>query len=392
MTLLVFQATERFGMRYGWLIVAATLLCVAGCAPRARLMSLRPAELDLPGVARIAVVDFQGEGESGRIARSALLAQLSENRHFALVDQAELARVQPAAFQAGGTDESLAVQAARDLGVDAVLAGQVVSYNVDDQVQQDHHIALGGGGAASSSGAKAGGFGIGFDTNTLHEREASVSLAFKLIDARSGEVLAARQASHTFQGRVVNGQGEMPAREKVLNDLLSHCSRDVVAMIAPHYVPVEVVLARQYWGNGLTDLRRGNDLAKRGDWTAAESAWSAALERNPRNHAAHHNLALASEMKGDFAAARKHVDEAIDAYAASLYHETRNRLEASEREHAAARGQMLARRSPSVPPNTLLAEPPARPAPSGPVSPAGYQTPLPGEDIIRLPPADSVLR
>jgi len=373
-------------MRIGWLIVAITLLGAGGCAPRARLLVLRPAELDLPGVARIAVVDFQGEGESGKIARAALLAQLSENRHFALVDQAELARVQPAAFQADGTDESLAVQAARDLGVDAVLAGQVVSYNVDDQVQQDHHIAIGGGGAAKSSGSKAGGFGIGFDTNTLHQREASVSLAFKLIDARSGEVLAARQASHTFQGRIVNGQGEMPGREKVLNDLLAHCSRDVVAMIAPHYVPVEVVLARQYWGNGLSDLRHGNDLAKRGDWTAAEAAWSAALERNPRNHAAHHNLALASEVKGDYAAARKHLDQAIEAYAASLYHETRTRIAISERDYAAARSQSLARLPPSVPTNTLQPGPVVLPTSSATVSPAGYYTPLPGDDITRLPP------
>jgi hypothetical protein len=370
--------------------IAALSLLAGGCAPRAHLMALRPAELDLAGVGRIAVLDFQGTGESGRIARSALLAQLSENRHFALVDQSELARIQPAAFQAGTPDESLVVHAARQAGVDAVLTGQVVSYNVQDDVQQDQHFSLAGGGGASSSGVKVGGLGIGFDSNTLHAREASVSLAFKLIDARNGEILAARQISHTFQGRVVNGQGQMPAREQVLNDLLRQCSRDVVAMIAPHYVPVEVVLARQTWGNGLTDLRRGNDLAKKGDWAGAEAAWTAALKRNPRNHAALHNLALASETKGDYAAAQRQIGSAIDAYAASLYHETRNRLVSSERDHAAARAQALARPAPAVPQNVLTSQPPQR-LPVGNVAPAVFEAPsstapLPSETPIRLPP------
>ena len=373
-------------MRHGWLILAMAMACATGCAPRARLMALRPAELDLSGVGRITVLDFQGTGESGKIARAALLAQLSENRHFALVDQAELARVQPAAFTTGTPAESQVVQAARLAGVDAVLSGQVVSYNVDDNIQKDQHFSFGGAGGSNGDGVQVGGLGVGFDSNSLHEREASVSLAFKLTDAKTGQILAARQASHTFQGRVVNGQGKMPGKEEILNDLLKHCSRDVVAMIAPHYEPVEVMLARQAWGNGLTDLRRGNDLAKKGDWTAAETAWMAALKRNPRNHAALHNLALASEVKGDYAAARRQIGDAVDAYAASLYHDTRKRLEAAERDYAAAIAQGQARPVQAIPQNSLAAPQPFMPA--GSITPASFQAALPDKPLMRLPPTE----
>ena len=89
---------------------------------------------------------------SGAIARSAVLAQLAENRHYTLVDQTELARVQPAAFQQGLPAEAAAIEAARYAGVDAILTGQVVSYSAEDMVQQDHHITIAGGGGASSSG------------------------------------------------------------------------------------------------------------------------------------------------------------------------------------------------------------------------------------------------
>jgi tetratricopeptide (TPR) repeat protein len=379
-------------MRSASLLLIAFALCAPGCAPRAKMMVLRPAELDVAGIGRIAVVDFQGEGDSGAFARSAVLAQLAENRHYTLVDQTELARVQPAAFAEGTPTEAAAVAAARQAGVDAILTGQVVSYSAEDTVQQDQHISIAGAGGASTSGSKAGGFGIGLDTNTLHERDASVSLAFKLIDARTGEIRDARQVSHTYQNRVVNGQGEMPGREKILSDLLRKCSQDVVAAVAPHRVPVEAVLARQYWGNGLNALKRGNSLAKSGDWTAAEAAWQEALKDNPQNHAAHHNLALACEARGDFDGAARHLSQAMKHYAATLYHQTGERIAAERRDQAAAQAQIAAKPRMLPPANALApaspAFPPQNSLPTN-IIPAGFVSG--GEPMLeRLPPPDVV--
>ena len=350
-------------------------------------MVWRPAELDVAGIGRIAVVDFQGEGDTGAIARSAVLSQLVENRHYTLVDQTELARVQPAAFTQGLPPEAAAIEAARHAGVDAILTGQVVSYSAEDNIQQDHHISIGGAGAVVSSGSKAAGFGIGVDTNTLHERDASVSLAFKLIDARTGEIRDARQVSHSYEARVVNGQGEMPGRERILSDLLRKCSNDVVAAVAPHRVPVQVVLARQYWGNGLNALRNGNALAKSGDWAGAEAAWQEALKENPQNHAAHHNLALACEARGDFDGALKHIVSAKKHYAATLYHQTHDRLSAERRDHTAAQTQIASRPRMLPPTNSLV---PAFPPPQAPppnIIPAGYSAGVEPQ-LERLPRPD----
>jgi tetratricopeptide (TPR) repeat protein len=356
------------------------------------MMVLRPAQLDVSGIGRIAVVDFQGEGDTGAIARSALLAQLAENRHYTLVDQTELARIQPAAFTQGLTDEAAAVAAARQAGVDEILTGQVVSYSAEDMVQQDHHISIAGAGGASTKGDKAGGFGIGLDTNTLHARDASVSLAFKLIDVRTGEVRDAKQVSHSYEARVVNGQGEMPGRERILSDLMRRCSSDVVAAVAPHRERIEVILARQYWGNGLNALKRGNGLAKAGDWAGAEAAWQAALKENPQNHAAHHNLALAAESRGDYDAAKKHLSAAMKHYAATLYHETHDRITAEAGDFVVAQAQIASRPRLLPPANALAPAGPGFPPPTNTlpmnIIPAGFNSP--GDvPLERLPPPEA---
>ena len=376
-------------MRVALLLLLA-FATASGCAPRARMMVLRPAELDIAGIGRLAVVDFEGAGEAGKIARSVLLAQLSENRHYALVDQSELARVLPASFVQGQPNEAAIVQAARQSGVDAILTGQVVSYKVADQKQTDQHISLGGSQAKGPSGTSSG-LGIGIDTNTLLSREATVALAIKLIDARTGEIRAARQTTHSFEGQILNGQGDLPGKERVLGELLNQCSQDVVAMIAPHVVPVDVRLARQTWGNGLTAVRRGNTKAVKGNWTAAAADWQAALKDNPRNHAALHNLALAAAARGDFAAARQQLDQALTSYADSDYQRTRRLLDEQQQfvqlalAQAAARPQLMPLHSPpsfAAPPTNILPPPPN-------VAPAAFQSPLPAAvPAVATPPAE----
>jgi tetratricopeptide (TPR) repeat protein len=111
-------------------------------------------------------------------------------------------------------------------------------------------------------------------------------------------------------------------------------------------------------------VRRGNDLAKSGDWAGAEAAWKSALERNPQNHAAYHNLALACEARGDFDGALENLNKAMKHYAATLYHQTYDRLAAERRDFAAAQTQIAARPRLLPPANSLAPAGPALPPPN----------------------------
>jgi len=324
-------------------LLAFTVLALSGCAPKAQLLVWRPAELNINGLERVAILDFEGDQQSGKIARSALQAQLFENKYYTLVDQAELARVRPVVSPDGAPDVAAAIEAARTIGVDAVLCGQVVSYNVVDDMQTDHHIELGGASSKSKSGSTASGVGLGLDSTQTLNREASVSLAVKLIDVRTGELRAARQFAHTFHGQRVNGQGELPTREAILTKLLNACSQDAIRMIAPHYVPQQVTLARQFYGKGMSDIRSGNKLATQGNWPEAVKRWEAAAQENPQSHAAQFNLAVAAEARQDYPAARQHVDAAIKQYAASDYQQAKSRMKRGEHQFQAALAQAQSR-------------------------------------------------
>lgn len=362
-------------------LLLAVALTTTGCAPKARLMVWRPAEMDIFGLERITVLDFEGEHQSGKIARSSLQNQLFENKYYNLVDQAELARVRPVTTPEGLPDVPAALEAAKVMGVDALLCGQVVSYNVLDDLQTDHHLELGGAASKSSKG-EASSVGLGLDSTQTLTREASVSVAVKLIDVRTGQIRAARQFAHTFHGKRVNGQGDLPPREAILTKLLGECSHDVVRLIAPHYLPQEVTLARQFYGKGLSDLRSGNKLANKGNWKEAENHWQTSLRENPQNHAAHFNLALAAEARQDYPGATQHLDAALKGYAASEYQTAKKRITASQQKFQAALAQAQSR------PTAQAAiasrnQPPAQ-APAMVAQPP--MVPSPGSQIVQQPP------
>jgi len=373
----------------GLLRILTVLVVVSGCAPKARLMVWRPAELDIAGLERLTVLDFEGEHQSGKIARSALQAQLFENKYYHLIDQAELARVRPVTTPDGVPDVTAAMEAARTIGVDAILCGQVVSYNVLDDLQTDHHIELGGGASKNTkTGDSGSSVGFGLDSTQTLTREASVSVAVKLIDVRTGEIRAARQFAHTFHGKRVNGQGELPTREAILTKLLNECSHDIEKLIAPHYLPQEVTLARQFYGKGLKNLREGNKLAARGNWKDAENLWQTAAKENPQSHAADFNLALAAEARQDYPAAMKHVDAALKQYASSDYQAAKKRLIVSQQKFQQAFAQAQSRPTAQA---ALIArnQPPPMQQPAAPYPPQQFvppQQPVAQQSLPNGPP------
>lgn len=356
-------------------------------------MVWHPAEVDILGLERLAIVDFEGEQQTGKIARAALQNQLFENRYYQLVDQAELARVRPVLRPDGSPDMTAALEAARLLNVDVLLCGQVVSYNVADDLQTDHHVEIGGGSSEGKAG-KSSSLGFGLDSTQTLTREASVSLAVKLIDVRSGQLKGARQFAHTFNGKRVNGNGELPGREAILTKLLTECAQDTERMIAPHYRQHEIALARIYYGKGMSAVREGNKLAARGKWPEAEQQWQAAAKENPQSHAAHYNLALAAEVRQDFAGAKEHLEKALKQYAAVDYQKYKQKLDSDQRKFNAALAQAqsrptaIAARQPRPPQQQFVQQPPIMAGPPGPPPPEFVQRPpmMPGPPPPMLPP------
>ncbi len=324
----------------------------------------QPAELNIEGVQKIAVLEFSGD-RGGKIAQHTLTSRLFNNGHYILVDQSELDRVATVSDPYGGPpDVRAALDAARQLEVDAILTGEVISYGVADDVvrsqkfevltgsdkpdddhkpardyyagddRHDHHHQ-----GEVATGDDDGRAGIRYENNETVNREAAVSISFQLLDARTGKILAAKAISHDYAGQVTNGDGQLPVRDQLLSQLMNRCADDVLAMLAPHPVPADAPLATVWWADEASDIRSGNAAAQKGDWESAALHYETALKLNPRSHAAMHNLAVAHEARRNYREASRLVEKAIAAGNATMYRTARNRIELGARREARVASQ-----------------------------------------------------
>jgi tetratricopeptide (TPR) repeat protein len=193
---------------------------------------------------------------------------------------------------------------------------------VDPAVLETVHSINDAAGRIDRVAALDAGRQAGVDALLEGESAAGGLLKAELIDVRSGEVLAAPTI------------GKEPA--------------ELVIKLAPHYEPIEVTLARQWWGEGKANLSAGNALARQGDWMAAAAKWEEAQKANPGNHAALHNLALAAEARQDYRSAFKLLDQALEQFPAKLYHQTHKGMEARQTTFLTAARQVEAIRAAAV--------------------------------------------
>lgn len=311
------------------------LLCVlvgSGCQHCCQYQALEPARTSLPGVNRVAVVNFGGD--NGPAVAAALSARLWNADFHTLVDSSQFNPIRTASHSSAGgpTDANVILAAAREAQVDGVLMGDVIEYRCEDQNLTSTHFGFGQSEAANGR-YHAEGMGIHFSSEDTLIREGTVTVSYKLVNPETGELLATDTVSRSFEGRLVNGNGTLPSQGEVLDNLLSECASEIVAALAPHEVSVEVELVtRSWWQSGSRIVRRGVDDAESGDWDAAESAWNEALEEDPENDAALFNLAWLAARNRKFETAEELAMQALciryrDEYATGLEEIRRQRDE-----------------------------------------------------------------
>ena len=256
---------------------------------------------------------------------SVLASELWENRFYTVVDRSELAsEIQQAGFSEGD-EESLddLLLAARQAGLDGIIFGEVLEYRCEDATARNTNWRLPGTAEGTDSEESRRSW-LGFETKEASVRQGTVTVAFRLVDVKSGEIRASRKVTHRFSKEHADGQSEFPNEDEILADLSQQCLDDIVHMLAPHCDSCHVELSLcDIWTKGRRDVKHGIELALQGDWKAAEDAWHRALRKDPENHAALFNLAVAAAERQDFAAAEDLAMQALrvqhkDCYAKGL--------------------------------------------------------------------------
>jgi hypothetical protein len=87
--------------------------------------------------------------------------------------------------------------------------------------------------------------------------------------------------------------------------------RETLGLLNESVVRQQVTLAKPRATLGSTAVRRGNRMAERGDWPAAEEVWVETTNRYPGQVAAWINSAIAAAARQDFEEAKQRVSRAI---------------------------------------------------------------------------------
>jgi len=320
------------------------MVALSGCAQTARLQVWQPAELDVAGIHRLAVLDFRGEGAAGQQARSELVARLWDSGFYTLADPTELnAVVQASAQRLDGPDEiTTAIEAGRRLGVDAIIIGEVTRYRATEELRRDRRLDAVGrdrGDRGDRDFDRAGAVtGVAYHNRRWSEQDVSVALSLRLIDVHTGQVRGQRQAAYRA-GEVHSGQSYLPPLQEAVAELIQRWSRETTELLTPHLIPYEVELALPRFGPTATEIRRGNSHAIQGDWEKAAVFWEAALAIDAKCHAAMYNLALACAARFDYPRAIQLLEDAARLHPRTLYSETLSRVQRHEQAYLTAMSQ-----------------------------------------------------
>lgn len=293
---------------------------------------------------KLAVLGFSGE--HGDAVAAAMKSRLWDSEFYTLVDPSELHAIRWASSTDGSTSllSLNELQTARSAGIDGVLIGDVIEYRCEDRTEPEHDRVLGWLPRRQRQEVDCPRPGQPVEaTGQTTRRDATVTVAFRLVDTKTGNIRASRQISHSASVSAADRPNSAPAAtpESLLNDLVLKCVDEFVGTLAPRQVtePLELAAPMPFQG-GFTLVQNGNEFAVRGRWDEAIAAWEQAVAANPENDAALFNLSLAHAHRQQFNQAESFAIRAMNVRQKAEYQAALQRI----REQTAAYDQTLQQR------------------------------------------------
>jgi hypothetical protein len=217
--------------------VVAGLLVAAACqSPVVVIQVKKPPDIDPSVYRRVAVLPFRGEEDDGLLAAKAVREKMEEKDIF-IVEPAEtleaaLDRVD--SFDPLNRDEAVAL--GKDLGADAVIAGEVEflrrTYSPEGDIRNELYTP-------DRQNIAPFEFGSGYATRYLDvNMRLSVQLTVKVLDVRTGRLMRRREfeatTMRTYKQREV-GTATSKERE-IFEELLEEVADDFIYTLEPHDV------------------------------------------------------------------------------------------------------------------------------------------------------------
>ena len=318
------------------LLIVPFLLMLVSCAgaPVVTFQTIKPPEINIGDVSKIAVAEFEGPEGSGELAAYKLTEYLVQTNRFTVLEREKIDKIlqEQGLSMTGVIDQNSAVEIGKLLGVDALIFGNVTAYKCEDEEGTRKVKKKVGTGKYKKVKRKNIFTGKEYwaeeeimKTVLVDEhykiRKGVVSVNFKVVDVKTGKLLAVKSLTLNKEYKSVEGRGNIPAREEVLNTLMEQIMEKFAGMIAPIKITVTRKLEK-----GSEYVNRGVDFAVNGLWDMAIKSWKEGLKVEPTNPSIYYNLGVAYEKMGDFISAGEMYKKAVELNPKKLYMEALKRV------------------------------------------------------------------
>lgn len=344
---------------------------LSSCGPSLSTITvntLKPAAVNLGGVKKIAVMGFEGQG--GDTVTNKVTARLVESGRFDVFERAQVAKIlnEHEMSMTGLVDEKSAAKIGKMLGAEALILGSVDTYQVTDERatvllpkirEKGFHYET----KEDKKGNKKAEKVIDYEWYKVNgsalTRRGNVGITFKVVNVESGQIIAAKNISKTWEG--VNIVDPYPTHQDVyptpkeksitlpdsatiLNRLADEIVPQLVNQIVPHYVTEiktyltvdeQTETARKFMAAG--QYKDAIDILE---------AHLTTLETKPDKyedelHVVYYDLGLLNEVLGGFDKSEEYYKKAIALKGEDVYiraiagvrkaREERKKLEEQER-------------------------------------------------------------
>jgi len=323
------KSFARFGLFF---TLIASIFIGFACGPtKVPVQVMKPARVNLKGIRRVAVTEFTGPGQSGKLVVSILNSKLLNSNYFDVLEREKLQDVmrEYQLSMAGIVNPDQAKQIGQLLGVDGIITGEVTAYSVEDESGKERvkESVWTGKYEKDSKGNfiytkdifgkkhKKKIYREQFVTHYYKIRRGTVTVTFRVIDVASGAILTAKTYSRNYtSSKIRDGRGSLKSRDAILTDLTNQIVSEFVRDIAPH----KVTLKRTILG-GPGPIDAGKKMAQNNLWPEATKLWEQAVKMFPNKPEAFYDLGLAYEVQGRLDDAEKLYQKAVQLKPEKLY-------------------------------------------------------------------------
>jgi tetratricopeptide (TPR) repeat protein len=312
------------------LIVSLLLFLLIGlsCGPVfVMVRRLDRANMQLPGVNRVAVVDFQDPTNRslGPAIGNVLVSHLATQGFYQLVERDRIQAVMKEhAFNlTGAVDPTTVKELGGLLGVEAIISGEILSYDVATTHRYEKEERKEGTGHYQEVERKNIFTGKKYKAKEeimktvlvdvdRYDKSGTVSINYRLIDIASGQVVVSKTHSDNFRKTYdKNTVGD----NEILSRLLDNVTSAFVSDISVHYVEIR----KRLLPSKADPKDMGAAYAKQGEWQRAVEIWERCAAAAPKDGALWHDIGVGYEALGK-------IEQAEAAYNKALGTDQANRL------------------------------------------------------------------